>query len=355
MNTLLISLSIASFTTLFVIFLLRPFAISIGLVDRPNHRKTHKGSVPLIGGLAMYAGVVISILLSSYDLNQYNYYLMASLIVVMTGVLDDHQNISVGLRFILQGLVALIIVSAGGVVIESLGNYLGIGEITLNEWAYFITVIAIVAAMNAVNMADGIHGLAGGNSLITFLAIVYLSIRCVYNNLDVVSFEDVFIALLFCAALPVFLIFNLCLGLSESRRIFMGDSGSMLIGLTIVWLLIDQSQGEGRAFAPVTALWLFAVPLIEMSTAILRRIVSGKSPFKPDTLHTHHLLLRFGIRENNTFLLMLIISLSTAVIGILGEIYDVAEWLMFVGFMLVFLIYIFVHGIALKRIQENGK
>ena len=134
----------------------------------------------------------------------------------------------------------------------------------------------------------------------------------------------------------------------------MGDSGSMLIGLTIVWLLIDQSQGEGRAFAPVTALWLFAVPLIEMSTAILRRIVSGKSPFKPDTLHTHHLLLRFGIRENNTLLLMLIISLSTAVIGILGEIYDVAEWLMFVGFMLVFLIYIIVYGIALKRIQENG-
>ncbi len=354
MNTLLISLSISLFTTLFVIFLLRPFAISIGLVDRPNHRKTHKGSVPLIGGLAMYAGVVISILLSSYDLNQYNYYLMASLIVVMTGVLDDHQNISVGLRFILQGLVALIIVSAGGVVIESLGNYLGIGEITLNEWSYFITVIAIVAAMNAVNMADGIHGLAGGNSLITFLAIIYLSIRYKYN-LDVISYEDVFIALLFCAVLPIFLMHNLCLGLSESRRIFMGDSGSMLIGLTIVWLLIDQSQGEGRAFAPVIALWLFAVPLIEMSTAILRRIVSGKSPFKPDTLHTHHLLLRFGIRENNTLLLMLIISLFTAVIGILGEIYDVAEWLMFVGFMLVFLIYIIVHGIALKRIQENGK
>ena len=134
----------------------------------------------------------------------------------------------------------------------------------------------------------------------------------------------------------------------------MGDSGSMLIGLTVVWLLIDQSQGEGRAFAPVTALWLFAVPLIEMLVAILRRIVLGKSPFKPDILHTHHLLLRFGIRENNTLLLILIISLSTAVIGILGEIYDVAEWLMFVGFMLVFLIYIIVHGLALKRIQENG-
>ncbi len=354
MNNLFISLFIASFSTFFVIFLLRPFAINIGLVDRPNHRKTHEGSVPLIGGIAMYIGVVVGILISSYDLNHYKYFILASFIIIIVGVLDDHRNISVGLRFILQGLVALIIVSAGGVVIESLGNYLGIGEITLNEWSYFITVIAIVAAMNAVNMADGIHGLAGGNSLITFLAIIYLSIRYKYN-LDVISYEDIFIPLLFCAVLPIFLIHNLCLGLSESRRIFMGDSGSMLIGLTIVWLLIDQSQGEGRAFAPVTALWLFAVPLIEMSTAILRRIVSGKSPFKPDTLHTHHLLLRFGIRENNTLLLMLIISLSTAVIGILGEIYDVAEWLMFVGFMLFFLIYIIVYRIAFKRIQENGK
>ncbi len=347
MNTLLISLFIASVTTLFVIFLLRPFAISIGLVDRPNHRKTHEGSVPLIGGIAMYIGIVIGILISPYDLNEFNYFLLASFIIVIVGVLDDHHNISVGLRFILQGLVALIIVSAGGVVIESLGNYLGIGEITLNEWSYFITVIAIVAAMNAVNMADGIHGLAGGNSLITLLAIIYLSIGVSSNTIFLLM-------LLLCAVLTVFLIHNLCLGVTKSRRIFMGDSGSMLIGLTIVWLLIDQSQGEGRAFAPVTALWLFAVPLIEMSTAILRRIVSGKSPFKPDTLHTHHLLLRFGIRENNTLLLMLIISLSAAVIGILGEIYDVAEWVMFVGFMLVFLIYIFVYGMALKRIQENG-
>ena len=156
MNTLLISLSIASFTTLFVIFLLRPFAINIGLVDKPNHRKIHEGSIPLIGGLAMYAGIVISILGSSYDLNQYNFFLLASFIIVITGVLDDHRNISIGLRFILQGIVAIIVVSAGGVVIESFGNFLGVGEIVLNEWAYFISVIAIVAGMNAVNMADGL-------------------------------------------------------------------------------------------------------------------------------------------------------------------------------------------------------
>ena len=103
MNIPLLPILIASVTTLVAISLLRPFAISIDLVDRPNHRKTHKGSVPLIGGLAMYAGVVISILLSSYDLNQYNYYLMASLIVVMTG----------GLKLIevINGLILLCLLS----------------------------------------------------------------------------------------------------------------------------------------------------------------------------------------------------------------------------------------------------
>jgi UDP-GlcNAc:undecaprenyl-phosphate/decaprenyl-phosphate GlcNAc-1-phosphate transferase len=339
---------ITSIATFIAIYLLRPFAISIDLVDRPNNRKSHKGSVPLIGGIAMYIGVVIGILVSSHDLNKFNFFLLASFIIIIVGILDDHHNISVTLRLLFQGLVAVIIASVGGIQIESLGNVLGIGEITLNEWSYFFTVIAIVAAMNAVNMADGIHGLAGGNSLITLLAILYLSISSISNLV-------ILIMLLLCAALPVFLINNLCLGVSKSKRIFMGDAGSMFIGLVIVCILVDLSQGEDRVFSPVTALWLFAIPLIEMSTAILRRIVSGKSPFKPDSLHTHHLFLRFGIRENNTLLLMLFISLSTAAIGILGEIYDVAEWLMFVGFMLVFLIYISVHGIALKRIQENGK
>ena len=116
----------------------------------------------------------------------------------------------------------------------------------------------------------------------------------------------------------------------------MGDAGSMFVGMSIAWLLIDLSQGEDRSFAPVTALWLFAMPLIEMVTAVLRRLTSGKSPFKPDLGHTHHILTRLGIREKYTLLLMLLVSLLMVIIGILGELYGVTEWVMFVGFLLVF-------------------
>jgi len=354
MNTLLMSLVLASFTTFVSIYLLRPFAVSIDLLDRPNNRKAHKGAIPLIGGFAMYVAVVISILSSSYDLNQYNYYLLTSLFIVVLGVMDDYKNISVMLRLFFQILVAILIASAGSISIESLGNLFGADEIILSEWSYFVTVFAIIVGINAVNMSDGIHGLAGGNSLITFLAIAFLVIRHMFNT-DSVFIEDIFIVLLFCSVLPVFLIHNLCLGMSERKRIFMGDAGSMLIGLTIAWTLIDQTQGEDRAFAPVTALWLFALPLFEMLTAILRRLTSGISPFKPDLYHIHHLLLRLGIGEKYTLILMLIFSLLTAVIGVLGELFNAYEWAMFVGFILVFVIYNITYRLALKSIQENSK
>jgi len=327
----LLPILIALTTTFLAISLLRNLAIRIDLVDYPNNRKPHTGSVPLIGGIAMYIGLVVSILATKIDLNQYNYFLLGSLIIVMIGVLDDFRNISVSLRIIFQALVAIIIVTAGSVVIESLGDILWVGNIVLNEWAYFVTIIAIIAGMNAVNMTDGIHGLAGGNSLITFLAIVFLS-----KELDWHLQTSVLISLLFCAVLPIFLIHNLCLGVDKSKRIFMGDAGSMLIGLTIAWVLIDLSQGENRIFAPVTALWLFAMPLIEMVSAVVRRLTSGKSPFDADLNHIHHIILRSGIREKYTLLLMLLVSLLMAVIGILGELYGVAEWVMFSGFIIVF-------------------
>jgi UDP-GlcNAc:undecaprenyl-phosphate/decaprenyl-phosphate GlcNAc-1-phosphate transferase len=341
---------IALTATFVAISLLRSFAISINLVDYPSNRKQHTGSVPLIGGIAMYIGLVVSILLAEIDLNKYNNYFLGSLIIVMIGFLDDYRDISVFLRILFQTFVAIIIATAGNILIESFGDIFWVGNIVLNEWAYFITIIAIIAGMNAVNMTDGIHGLAGGNSLITFLAIVFLS-----QDLDWHLQTSVLISILFCAVLSIFLIHNLCLGIDKSKRIFMGDAGSLLIGLTIAWVLIDLSQGENRVFAPVTALWLFAMPLIEMVSIVFRRLNSGKSPFHPDLNHTHHIILRFGIREKYTLLLMLLVSLLMAVIGILGELYGVAERAMFFGFLTVFGIYFISCEIFLKNIQYNGK
>jgi UDP-GlcNAc:undecaprenyl-phosphate/decaprenyl-phosphate GlcNAc-1-phosphate transferase len=342
----LLPIFVASLTTLVMIQLLRPFALRINLLDTPSDRKLHSGSVPLIGGISMFFGMVISILVLPTDLNEFNYFLLASLILVIIGVLDDHQNISVSLRIVFQVLVAVIIISGGGISILSFGNLLGYGEILLNGWAYFISVIAIIVAINAVNMTDGVHGLAAGNSLVTFVAILLLSA----GNM---SHQDLWIPLLFCSVLPVFLIHNLCLGVSKSKRIFMGDAGSMFIGMGIVWLLLDLSQGEVQIFNPVTALWLFAVPLIDMVSIFIRRLVSGQSPFNPDLFHIHHILMRLGFKERNVLLLLLLFSILMAVVGILGERYEVAEWAMFSGFLMIFVIYMFCCGVAVRKIILN--
>jgi UDP-GlcNAc:undecaprenyl-phosphate/decaprenyl-phosphate GlcNAc-1-phosphate transferase len=342
----LLPIAIASIITFIAIYLLRDFAISIDLLDKPDSRKKHSGSVPLIGGIAMYISIVISILVVEINLSQFNYFLMCSLIIVIIGVLDDHRNISVSLRIVFQILVSIIIVTAGDVVIKSLGDLLWFGDIVLNKWAYFFTIIAIITGINAVNMTDGIHGLAGGNSLITFLAIVFLS-----KDVDWQSHPSILISLMFCAVLPIFLMHNLCLGVTKSKRIFMGDSGSMLIGLTISWILIDLSQGENRIFAPVTALWLFGIPLIEIVSAILRRLTSGKSPFHPDSGHTHHIILRLGIGEKYTLIFILLTSLLLAGVGILGELYGVAERTMFFGFLIVFGIYFFSYQVIFKKLK----
>jgi UDP-GlcNAc:undecaprenyl-phosphate/decaprenyl-phosphate GlcNAc-1-phosphate transferase len=347
MSIYFLPILIASLTTFIAINLLRPFAISINLVDKPSKRKLHAGSVPLIGGIAMFFAIVISILVFPRD-HQLDHFLLASLILVVIGVLDDHKDISISLRFFFQALVAVIIVSVGDIYITSFGSLFGNGEIFLNKWSYFISVIAIISAINAVNMADGIHGLAGGNSLITFLAILFISV----GNL---SYQSLWITLLFCSVLPVFLMHNLCLGMSESKRIFMGDAGSMFIGMGIVWLLIDLSQGELKIFDPVIALWLFAIPLFDMVSVFLRRIASGISPFKADLFHMHHLLLHLGMKQNNVLLLILAFSLLMSIIGILGMHYEVVEWVMFSGFLIIFVIYMFTYKVIMRIIKYKVK
>jgi UDP-GlcNAc:undecaprenyl-phosphate GlcNAc-1-phosphate transferase len=336
---------LASLATILAIYILRPIATNIKLLDVPSKRKNHEGHVPLIGGIAIFLAMVVTILLSPVDLNGFNYFLITSLIILLGGVIDDHSNISVKYRLILQIIAALIMVSFGEVSLDSFGNLLGYGEILLNEWSMIISIFAILAAINAVNMADGIHGLAGGNSFVSFLAISFLAI----NNSSQFS---LIICLIFCAVLPVFLVNNLCIGMSSSKRIFLGDAGSMFIGISLSWVLFDFTQGDAPSFSPVIALWLIAFPLLELSCTVLRRLTSGVSPFNPDSSHTHHLLIKLGFNETTSLITLLVFSITMATIGIIGELYAIDEYLMFIGFLFVFMCYYIASKLALKKIDN---
>lgn len=336
MNIPFLPILVASISTFVAISLLRPFAISIDLVDKPNNRKLHHGSVPLIGGIAMFFGVIVGLLILSNNLNSLNYLILSSFILLLVGILDDHRDISVSVRLVLQTLVAIILVTIGETSVDSFGRLFGNTDILLGNWSYFFSIVAIIFGINAINMSDGIHGLAGGTSLISIISMLFLSI---YNG----ELDYFLILLLLSSSLSVFLVFNICVGISQDKRIFMGDAGSMFIGLMIAWLLINMTQGNSRLFSPVTALWIFSLPIFDMMAAILRRVGSGKSPFKPDLNHSHHLIMRLGFGEKNTLLVLLLFSCFMSTVGILGEIKIVAEWIMFTGFIFLFLLYLMLY------------
>jgi UDP-GlcNAc:undecaprenyl-phosphate/decaprenyl-phosphate GlcNAc-1-phosphate transferase len=341
-----IEVFIAVITTLLAITLLRPFALSIKLLDLPNDRKKHEGSVPLIGGIGMFFGFLISILVTDIDLSQIKYFLLASFIVITIGAIDDHRDISIRYRFFFQISAAVIVSFIAGINIESIGNILSWREeILLNSWSVFVTIIAIIVAMNSVNMSDGINGLAGLTSFFTLLALCYFS--HVGGNQ-----QTLIVASLMCAVILPFLYYNLSIGSSKDKRIFMGDSGSMFLGLGIVWLLVNLSQGEYRSFSPVIALWLFAVPLIDGTSTVLRRILIGQSPLKADLSHFHHILIRLGLNANLVLIIIVLFSILMIVIGIIGELNEISEWKMFISFIVIFIIICILKNLL---IYKNNK
>ena len=309
----------------------KPIAVKLGLVDTPNARKVHTGAIPLVGGIGIFLGVLIASMVFLPQSQSLSLYLIASALIVFIGVLDDYHDLPVKPRMVAQILVASMMIFGAGLYLENLGNLFGFGDIHLGVFGTLVTVIAVVGAINAFNMVDGIDGLAGMLSMITFSSLAFLLSQ---------THNDWFLLpVLFIAATLAYLMFNLEWPSAKFKKIFMGDAGSMLIGLTVVWLLVVGTQSEEQAFKPVTALWLIAVPLMDMAAIMVRRVRKGQSPFKPDRDHLHHIFLRAGFSSRQTLALISCISVLLTCIGITLEYVNTPEWLVLCLFVLVFTIY----------------
>ncbi len=333
MNIDFFPLIVSAISCMVLIRFITPFAVNIDLVDKPSQRKKHVGNIPLIGGISMFIAIVIGLLTTQIDINQQKNLLLAMMIVVTIGVIDDHKDLSVKSRILSHIVAALVITSLDGVMLNSLGWIFGPIEFKLHTWAIFFTVFAIIGVMNAINMSDGIDGLSGMLSLVVLLFIAYFSY--IGGRADYLM-----ITLLACSVLISFLLFNLGV-FGQSRRVFMGDAGTTLFGLIIAFFLISLSQGSNAVFRPVTALWLLAIPLIDTLAIMLRRIIKGKSPFEADREHLHHFFVRSGVDNRKALVIIVILSLIMAFFGSWMQVNDVAEWKMFVSFMLVLFLYLF--------------
>jgi len=311
------------------------FADHFGIADRPGGHKQHQTVTPFVGGFGLISVVVAAFLLvelffHSFSLRPLQGILVGALALFLTGLADDIWHLSFKPRFVVQALVALSMVYAGGVELVSLGRILpGLAEVELGPLAVPVTIFATIGLINAVNMIDGIDGLSGSVSLVS-LALAAI----VAHSAGDVAYMVFLVALI--GGVAGFLYYNLRYPGNGRARVFLGDNGSMLLGFLVAWLFIALSQGKQAAMTPVTALWLFALPLMDTVGVMLRRIWLGKSPFRPDRHHLHHLLVRAGFRVCDVVAIAVFSQVALGLIGIVGLWLDVPEWIMFALFLLVF-------------------
>ncbi|EKL9828084.1 UDP-N-acetylglucosamine--undecaprenyl-phosphate N-acetylglucosaminephosphotransferase [Vibrio alginolyticus] len=321
------------FTSFATLFLMRKVAKKIGLVDKPNARKLHNGAVPLVGGISICLVLAQYLTFNPNTIEHSWLYLLCICILTIVGAIDDKTDLSFKVRLGIQAILSIVMMKVAGLELNNLGDMFGIGEVSLGWASSLITIVAVIGAINAFNMVDGIDGLLGGLSIVTFGALAFL--------LQVDSQHGLaYLCVVIIVAMLPYIFMNLGI-LGRERKVFMGDAGSMMIGFTVIWLLLGVSQtgGSEPLMRPVTALWLIAVPLMDMAAIMIRRIRRGDSPFKPDREHLHHIFQRLGLGPRQTLVAICSIAAIYASFGIYGEAAKIPEVIMFALFIACFVLY----------------
>ncbi|MGY0215750.1 hypothetical protein ACWJJH_00025 [Endozoicomonadaceae bacterium StTr2] len=349
MEETLIKSLLAFFLSFLLIKILKPISKRIGLVDKPNQRKQHDGSIPLIGGLCIYLTLLISGFVFLNNSTLLNSYYAAAGIITVTGVLDDRFDLSVRIRVIMTFIASGLMIAVAGVVFKDLGDLFGLGDIHLPHWfAIPFTLIATFGVINALNMMDGIDGLSSGVSVLSLVSILIA--------VDFQTNLKIFITIII-AAILAFQIFNLQLT-RRVKKVFLGDAGSMLIGFTIIITICYFSQvtsSRGPKFEPVTGLFFVGLPLIDMVSTVIRRVTKNKNPFKPDRTHAHHILMHAGFSPRKTLVILLTISAIINGVGILLNNFDIPSWLQLFTFISMFSMYFIgiKHAFRLSKLLQK--
>lgn len=332
MPKLYLTLTISFVMVCLSIWLLRPLAFRIGLVDSPGGRKLHSGEVPLIGGIAIFLGFVFALLTLNISLSGFRSFIAAGGLLVFIGILDDFHELNAPVRLIGQIFAAFLMATWGGICLHSFGNLIFTGPIYLGLLALPISIFATVGIINAVNMTDGVDGLAG-TLVLAQLSLIALVAYLGHRHIDVNILSILITSLL------AFLFFNFRIPGRRQALIFMGDAGSMFLGLALTWFLISLSQGQHAAAAPVTMLWIMIVPLFDTTRLMIMRVLAGRSPFSPDRQHIHHILIKAGFSQRATVIILALVTIISGLIAIAAWHWHIAEGYMFISYISLFVIF----------------
>lgn len=315
-----------------VLFPLIRWAPKWQLMAVPGEHRQHATATPLVGGIAIFIALSVGLLM--LDGQQLVIY-PCLLVMLLIGVLDDRYHLPSWTRFLAQGLIAYWMVVMSGVQLVNLGELIGEKDTMLGDWSLAFTIFATIGVINAVNMSDGMDGLLAMILLIIFAALLLAGTQ-----------HQVIVMLSICALLG-FSMLNLRI-FKQRASVFLGDAGSMMIGALLAWLLIAETQSSQAAFAPVTALWLLALPLYDAVAMLLIRPLFGQSPFTADRSHYHHLILRKGFSVNQTLAIIFLLQTAIVGLGLLLHKQQVPEATQITLFLSGFALYMLILAIAKK-------
>ena len=254
-------------------------------------------------------------------------------------IFDDYLTIRPIYRLMFQFCIAGLMIAMSGEYLHQIGDILGIGVIELGVFAIPFTIFCVVGLMNAFNMIDGLNGICASLALIPIMYVTFLG-NFSYGLLVPIG------------SILGFMAYNLGY-LGKKRRVFLGDSGSNMLGFSVAFICIEYSQNINHSsyINPVTALWLVAIPLIDCISVVISRALKGIMPFRPGRDHLHHKLLDLGIKPGRILIIFVTASLLLALIGFTIESsFQNKEYISFFAFLFMSLFY---YLLSKKGIEKN--
>ncbi len=296
---------IATFLTSAILMpIIKTVAVHINAMDYPNERKVHKTPMPRLGGVAIFLSFLVGYMLFANGSVRMLSILIASFVIVLMGIFDDINPLKARYKFIVQIIAACITTFYGHIVLNDISIF-GLNLVFPVPLNYIFTILLVVAITNAMNLIDGLDGLASGISCIYFATIAIIA--GIINNIGGL---DVTLSLIMLGSTLGFLAYNF-----PPASIFMGDSGSQFLGFIIAIISLLGFKGT-TITSLIVPLCILAIPIFDVVLAILRRLIKGEGIMKADKEHFHHQLLKMRFSPRKTILIIYAINVVFAAVSI---------------------------------------
>ena len=306
----------------------------IGMIDKPDPRKVHLQPIPRAGGIGIVLGALLPMLIWLPVTDVMVSYYIGALILLVFGTWDDIAELGHYVKFIGQFAAAIVVVYAGGVVVETF-PFMGMEPLSPEIGKPF-TVIALVGMVNAINHSDGLDGLAGGESLISLGGILFLASQAS-------GLETMIMVVAVMGGVFGFLRFN-----SHPARVFMGDGGSQFLGFSLGVLAVLLTQRDNPALSPMLPLLLLGLPIADILVVFWKRAHAGGNWFKATKNHVHHRLLELGFHHYES--VSVIYTVQAALVFAAAVLPYAADALL----LMVYMVVVVALFLLLRRAEATG-